>query len=569
MKLWDRFKRWLEPPVFEDNEDKTRVAGVLNIVLLILIGFVAFNGPITAVQTQSFPFITLTLFLSLIGLRYLAFRLGYVQAVGLIITLVAWAMFALLGFAFLGASGTFLLGLILAVIIANVLLGRWWGLVFLGLSLLVSFAVLYVDNNNMLLSPQPEDVSRNASLLGAYLSIVVGSILLFLQSSGLHVALSGARATATRFEEQSIRLEQIVEKRTAVLERRARYLEVTADIARETAGMYANPDQLFSLVVRLIGRQLGFYHTGLFIVDPTGEWAVLRAASSEGGQRMLARNHRLRIGEQGIVGFVAANKTHRIALDVGNDAVFFSNEDLPYTRSEIALPLLVRNELIGVLDVQSTEPEAFDDEGVSTLQVLTDQVAVAINSSRLYQQQQEMMDLERRAMGEISQTAWRDLLQAERNLAFISNETETVRAGAIWRNEMQKALQTGEVIVEQNGIEGVPSVAVPIRVRGQIVGVVGGRKNTHDKLWGDDELSFFTALVEQLELSLEGARLYRDAQKFASREQTIGAISSNIRESLDMETILQVAAEEIRTAMGLEKIVVRVGTPTNGQLSRE
>ena len=172
-------------------------------------------------------------------------------------------------------------------------------------------------------------------------------------------------------------------------------------------------------------------------------------------------------------------------------------------------------------------------------------------------------------MGEISQTAWRDLLQAERNLAFISNETETVRAGAIWRNEMQKALQTGEVIVEQNGIEGVPSVAVPIRVRGQIVGVVGGRKNTHDKLWGDDELSFFSALVEQLELSLEGARLYRDAQKFASREQTIGAISSNIRESLDMETILQVAAEEIRTAMGLEKIVVRVGTPTNGQLSRE
>ena len=559
MKLWDRFKCWLQPPVFEGDEDKTRIASVLNIVLLILLGFVVFNGPITAVQTLSFPVITLTLFFSLLGLRYLALRLGYVRLVGLVITLVAWTMFALLGFAFLGASGTFLLGLVLSVIIANVLLGRWWGLAFLALSILVSLAVLYVDNNDMLLSPQPEDVSKNASFLGAYFSLVVGAFLLFLQSSGLQVALGRARANATQFEDQSIRLEQIVQDRTAVLERRARYLEVTADIARETAGMYANPDQLFSLVVRLIGRQLDFYHAGLFLIDSTGGWAVLRAASSEGGQRMLARNHRLRIGEQGIVGFVAANRTYRIALDVGEDAVFFSNENLPDTRSEIALPLLVRNELIGVLDVQSIEPAAFDDEGVTTLQVLANQVAVAIHSSRLFQQQQEMMNLERRAIGEISRNAWRELLQAERNLAFVSSENETVRVGGIWRDEMQLALQTGQVTVKKNDTGTAPSVAVPIRVRGEIVGVVGGRKAGDSTTWADDELSFIQALVE-------GARLYRDAQKFASREQTIGAISSNMRESLDMETILQVAAEEIRTAMGLERIVVRLGSPSDGEI---
>jgi GAF domain-containing protein len=566
MKLWERFRRWLSPPLFKGDEDKTRIARVLNIVLLIFLGFVVFNGPITAIQTGNLPFITFTLFFSLLGLRYLALRRGYVQLVGLVITLVAWALFVLLGFVFLGASGTFLMGLILSVIIANVLLGRWWGLVFLGVSVLVSFIVLYVDNNDMLLSPQPEDVSRNASLLGAYFTLVVGALLLFIQSSGLQEALSSTRANAAQFEDQSIRLEQIVQDRTAVLERRARYLEVTADVARETAGMYANPDQLYSLVVRLIGRQLGFYHVGLFLIDTTGDWAVFRAASSEGGQRMLARNHRLRIGEQGIVGFVAGNKTYRIALDVGMDAEFFSNEDLPETRSEIALPLLVRNELIGVLDVQSVEPEAFDEEGVSTLQVLANQVAVAINSSRLFQQQQEMVELERQAMGEISRNAWRELLQAERNMAFVSSEKETVRAGSLWRDEMHEALRTGQMTVEENNNESAPSVAIPIRIRGEIVGVVGGRKADILHKWADDELSFMKALVEQLELSLDGARLYRDAQKFASREQTIGTISSNMRETLDMERILHVAAEEIRTAMGLEKIVVRLGSPADGDL---
>jgi GAF domain-containing protein len=569
MKFWDRFRNWLIAPVFEGDEDKTRIASVLNILLWVLLGFVVLNGPITAIQTHNLPIITITLFISLLGMRYIAFQLGYIRTVGLVITTVTWGLFVLLGFAFLGASGTFLLGLILSVIIANVLLGRWWGLGFLALSVLVSLVVLYFDNHGMLLSPQPEEISRHASLLGAYFSLVVGSILLFLQSSGLQVALNKARIHTAQFKDQSIRLEQLIQERTTILERRARYLEVTADIARETAGMYGNPDQLLSLITRLIGRRLGFYHVGLFLIDSTRVWAVLRAVSSEGGQRMLARNHRLRIGEQGIVGFTAANQTHRIALDVGTDAIFFSNEDLPDTRSEIALPLLVRNELIGVLDVQSTEEAAFDDEGVSTLQVLANQVAVAINSSRLFEQQQAMVDLERRATGEISQNAWRELLQVERNLAYVSNESLTTHAGNMWPEEMRTALQTGEVTLSDTDDGETASIAVPIRVRGQVIGVIGGRKGSEAALWTEDEIVFLQALVEQLELSLEGARLYRDAQKFASREQTIGSVTSQIRGSLDMQTILQVTAQEIRTAMGLERIVVRLGVPSNGKTDKE
>ncbi len=563
MKILQRLRIWLEPPVFAGDEDKTRVTRILNTVLLILLGFVVIAGPLVAVQTQPLLFFTVILFFLILGMRYYALRRGYVQHVSFLLTFLAWTLSSLLGFSVLGASGIFFFSLFMSVTLAYVLLSRWWGLGFMVLSIGISLVVLYFDNNGMLLNPAR--MPRNAELVGAIMSVLAGSLLLYLQSSGLEQALDKSRANTKRFEAQSLQLEKIVAERTAVLARRAQYLEVTANIARETAGMLSNPDQMFSLITRLISRQLGFYHTGLFLIDPNGEWAILRAASSEGGQRMLARNHRLRVGEQGIVGFVAEKKINRIALDVGVDAVFFNNVDLPETRSEIALPLIVRDDLIGVLDVQSRESAAFDSEGVVTLQVLADQVAVAVDNVRLFQQQQQMINLERQVVGDMSRLAWRDLLHTERNLAFVSDEKATSQAGDVWRPEMERAFQSDEVVIAEKSATSTSAAAVPIHVRGQIVGVVGGRKTdqttTGDPSWSDDELSLLKALVEQLELSLESARLYRDAQKLASREHTIGAITSRVRESLDTETILEVAATEIRKAMGLERIVVRLGAP--------
>ncbi|MDF1513454.1 MAG: GAF domain-containing protein [Anaerolineae bacterium] len=565
MTLWHRLKTWLKAPEFEGDEEKTRTASVVNFVLIALLIFVLISGPGFALQTRRFPFLTVSLWLGILFLRYLAVHRGHVFGVGWIITFVIWLLLGALGIVFIGTSGTFFLGLLIADIIAYVLLGKWWGVYYIGASILLSLLVVYLENTGRLVNPQ--SLPPYLNILGSVTFILVGSVLLFLQSSGLQGALERARFNAARFEEQNIALEQVVRERTAVLEKRARYLEVTADIARETAGMLGNPAQLHSLLVRLISRRLGLYHTGLFLLDLTGEWAVLSAASSEGGQNMLLRNHRLRVGQQGIVGYVVANHKYRIALDVGEDAVFFNNEDLPDTRSEIALPLLVRDELIGVLDVQSTQTAAFDDESVNALQTLADQVAVALNSSRMYRQQQEALAVERQMTTQLSQNAWRTLLQTERNLAYISTGEGTERATPVWRPEMLRALQHDEMVVENGEMPGGSSVAVPIRVRDKIVGVVGGRKSDRALSWSDDDLELLQALVEQLELSLEGARLYRDAQKFASMEQTVGHISGNIRESLDVDTILHVAAVEIRKAMGLERIVVRLGTPPDERTS--
>jgi nitrate/nitrite-specific signal transduction histidine kinase len=147
-------------------------------------------------------------------------------------------------------------------------------------------------------------------------------------------------------------LEERVVERTSELERRTVQVQVAAEIARDATAV-RDLSQLLDSAINLIRSRFGFYHSGIFLLDETEEYAVLKAATGEAGREMLARNHRLKVGEVGIVGFAAGSGLPRIALDVGEDAVHFKNPLLPATRSEMALPLIVGERVIGVLDVQS------------------------------------------------------------------------------------------------------------------------------------------------------------------------------------------------------------------------
>src|SRR5262249_33150809 len=151
-----------------------------------------------------------------------------------------------------------------------------------------------------------------------------------------------------RVEERTLELEN-ANKQTS---RRAAQLQAITELS-ETIAQFQSVDEFFQSITNLINQRFGFYHVGIFLVENQRQFAILQAANSEGGKRMLARGHRLQLGT-GVVGFAAQTGQPRIALDVGNDAVFFDNPDLPNTRSEVALPLKSRGETVGVLDVQST-----------------------------------------------------------------------------------------------------------------------------------------------------------------------------------------------------------------------
>ena len=195
-----------------------------------------------------------------------------------------------------------------------------------------------------------------------------------------------------------------------MLAERTKALEAIGELARD-ASSASDQQDLLNRVVKLVSERFGFYHAGIFLLNPSREWAVLQAASSEGGQRMLERSHRLRVGQEGMVGYVTYHGKPRIALDVGSEPTFFNNPDLPDTRSEITLPLRVRNEVIGTLDVQSTEAEAFNEDDIAILQAIADQVAMVISNVRLFQAVQESLEAERRAYSDLSHKAWSELLR--------------------------------------------------------------------------------------------------------------------------------------------------------------
>ena len=150
------------------------------------------------------------------------------------------------------------------------------------------------------------------------------------------------------------------------------------------AGSILEEDELINTSVNLIRDNFDFYYVGLFLLDEAKEWAILRAGTGEAGRIQLEKGHRLRVGGESMIGWSVHNRQARIALDVGEERVHFQNPYLPNTHSEMALPLISRDEVIGALTVQSVERGAFSDEDITVLQTMANQLANALTNARLY-----------------------------------------------------------------------------------------------------------------------------------------------------------------------------------------
>lgn len=371
-------------------------------------------------------------------------------------------------------------------------------------------------------------------------------------------ALAGAFNSMTRQLREFIgSLEERVADRTRELEERSAYLETAGEVSHTIASILER-DRLIREAVVLIRERFGLYYVGLFLVE--GNWAVLRAGTGEAGRKMLAEEHRLRVGGDSMIGQCIKYAEARIALDVGDEAVRFDNPHLPETRSEGALPLRSRGQVRGALTIQSTVPNAFDRDTITLLQTMADQIAVALDNARLFTEAQASLEAERRAYGELSRQAWAKILQARSNWGYDYQGTTTVPAqDDNWTPEMHRAVNREQSV--QGFVEDasdMATLAVPLRVRDRVVGVLNFSKAEPGQAWIAEEQVLLEALTEELGRALESARLYEDTQRRAARERLTGEITSRIRESLDVEAVLQVAAREMRAALNLEEAEVRI-----------
>jgi GAF domain-containing protein len=352
-----------------------------------------------------------------------------------------------------------------------------------------------------------------------------------------------------------------LERVNRLLTERADAMTAIAEIASEATAT-SDPQQILNHIVRLISDRLGYYHSGVFLIDEAREYAVLQAASSPGGRRMVARGHRLEVGQEGIVGYVTGYGEARVTEDVTSDVVYFANPDLPETRAEIALPLRARGEIIGALDVQSTEPMAFPPEKITILQTLADQIATVIDNARLFSETQIALDTTRRAYGEITRAVWDDMIRAQPEMNERFDPQGLLPDGAAWREETEMAWERGQTVVSKKS-EGIATASTPIRVRGQVIGVLDAHKPTDGGAWTAEELSLLETLTEQLGVALESARSYQETQRRAAREQMTREITDKMSRAMDMDHLLQITVEEMTSALGIPGAFVQLSAPIN------
>jgi GAF domain-containing protein len=408
--------------------------------------------------------------------------------------------------------------------------------------------------------------------LGSYPNYSVVAIILgilggvsWLSSSRLENVFKTAHHNATALAEGNRELQAgraLLEARTHDLERRSLQLAASAEVSRAITSILET-NQLIRQVVELIRERFGLYYVGLFLVDAASEWAVLQAGTGEAGQAMLARSHRIKIGE-GMVGWSIAHAQARVALEAGQDAMRLATAELPDTRSEAALPLRSRSQVLGALTIQSTQPGAFDQDTITALQTMADQVAVALDNARLFTESQAALETERRIYGEVGRQAWAELLRARTDWGYRYAHTAIAPAEGDWRADMRQAAHTGQTVPGDS--VGEPTLAIPLKLRGQVVGVLGFRKGESGERWTTEAVTLLETLAEQLSLALESARLYQDTQRRAEYERLTGEVTARMRETLDVETVLKTAVDEMYQALGLDEIVIRLVTEENGQL---
>ncbi len=396
------------------------------------------------------------------------------------------------------------------------------------------------------------------------------------------------------------------------IQRRSIQLETSAEVSR-VASTILDTNELLPKVVELIKDGFGLYYAGLFLVDEIGEWtgepnkwAALRAGSGEAGRQMLKAGHKLEINGDSMIGTAIANAEPRIAFDVGEEARFFRNPYLPETRSEMALPLISRGDVLGALSIQSIHEEAFSQEDITSLQTMADQVANTIENAHLFEQTEaraeELAVLNEMARA-FTQTLDIDelidhtyhyvgrLMNADNfHLSLYDEENEEISfklfieedsdseppptklklgngiTDWIIRNQQPVLLpdnteeQMLEMGVELRGETSKSFLGVPMMIGGQVLGVMAVQSYSQPNTYNNRHLDLLSAIANQATVAIDNAKLFHQEQERAQQEHLVRTITDKVRSGSDTQSIMRIALEEIGKVLEANKSTIRLGT---------
>jgi GAF domain-containing protein/HAMP domain-containing protein len=334
----------------------------------------------------------------------------------------------------------------------------------------------------------------------------------------------------------------------------ARDISATQEVSRYAA-TERNLQTLMKQVVNLIAEKYPtIYYAQLFLVDGERENAVLGASTGEVGDILLRRGHRLVIGSNSIVGQAAGQGRTVVVRDVTTSAIHKPNPLLPDTRAELAIPLRIGDQIIGVLDVQSKSGGVFSDDEVLILTTMADQVAVAIENARLYQKSIRRLEEVERFNRESTLRAWREYTYGQRARELTSQSG--VESTLDLRDLRQRAQAEGRIVLGEATTHGTIPMAVPIQLRGVTLGAVEWEVPAKDL--NDNKLQLAQELANRLAIGLDNARLFQESQRNAERERIVNSIAAKLTPQTEISDILQTAVREVGQALRVPQVSIRL-----------
>jgi len=326
--------------------------------------------------------------------------------------------------------------------------------------------------------------------------------------------------TVFRLEALQSTLEQQVSERTKLL-------TATNEVAR-VASSSLDPDKLLAGVINLFTEQFGYYFAALYLLDPSEKWAELREATGEAGNLLKQNRHRLEVSGKSMVGGAIRDKSPRIAQIASEEKQRFENPLLPYTRSEIALPLIVGDRVLGALNVQSTKESDFGQDAIKTMQNMGGQVAIALENARLFQEAQQNIREMRAIQQQYLLTGWSGLSSGREDMEYgVGDESDGTSK----------------------------KIEVPISLRDQILGQI---KLEGNEEWTPEQKSLVDAVATQAAIALENARLVSESRQIALRERMLAEINSKIWSSATIDGVLQTVVKELGRRLDASRATIEL-----------
>ena len=337
---------------------------------------------------------------------------------------------------------------------------------------------------------------------------------------------------------ERMQLEENVLKRTDELEAQTTQLRTASTVAKAMAEIQ-NISELLDSVTKLTSEKFGFYHVGLYILDEQKRTAFLQAASSAAGKQLIGQAFRVESDRRNLINRVVTQNRHIIISD-SDGTNFIQDTNFPLTRSRMLLPLAVRGNILGILDIHSEQPQVFSNQDAEILQSLADLVAISFDNARLINETKSL----------VSQLEMNTNVQTERTWKKLTSRQ---------RPAYQYTPAGVRPVFSTNKKDSDDGLHIPLVLHGQKIGLIKLKRKGEASHWSEKERVLVEKIADQIALALENSRLVDEAQKNALRDQMIANVSTRVRETLDIESVVRTAATELRRAFDLKEAEVLIG----------